>query len=142
LAIALVRHHNRSLPGRTTRGDGGLQQRALAALPFKLTPSQIFATAEIAADMAKAERMVRLLQGDVGSGKTLVAFLAMLTAVEAGAQAALMAPTERLARTDYATTARLAEAAGVRMALRTGVDGQRQKKETLARLADGTVRLV
>ncbi|HET6195039.1 MAG TPA: DEAD/DEAH box helicase, partial [Acetobacteraceae bacterium] len=138
LAIALVRHHNRSLPGRTTRGDGRLQKRALAALPFQLTPSQIFATAEIAADMAKGERMVRLLQGDVGSGKTLVAFLAMLTAVEAGTQAALMAPTELLARQHYATIAPLAEAAGVTLALLTGRDGSRQKKATLQGLADGT----
>jgi ATP-dependent DNA helicase RecG len=142
LAIALVRHHNRSLPGRTTKGDGSLQQRALAALPFKLTPSQTFATAEISADMANGERMVRLLQGDVGSGKTLVAFLAMLTAVEAGAQAALMAPTELLARQHYATIAPLAEAAGVRLALLTGRDGQRQKRETMAGLADGTIQLV
>jgi ATP-dependent DNA helicase RecG len=142
LAIALVRHHNRSLPGRATTGDGRLQKRALAALPFKLTPSQTFATAEIAGDMAKAERMVRLLQGDVGSGKTLVAFLAMLTAVEAGAQAALMAPTELLARQHYATIAPLAEAAGVTLALLTGRDGSRQKKETLQGLADGTVQLV
>jgi ATP-dependent DNA helicase RecG len=142
LAIALVRHHNRSLPGRATRGDGHLQKQALAALPFKLTPSQTFATAEIAADMAKPERMVRLLQGDVGSGKTLVAFLAMLTAVEAGTQAALMAPTELLARQHYATIAPLAEAAGVTLALLTGRDGQRQKKETLQGLADGTIQLV
>jgi RecG-like helicase len=86
--------------------------------------------------------MVRLLQGDVGSGKTLVAFLAMLTAVESGAQAALMAPTELLARQHFATIAPLAEAAGVRLALLTGRDGSRQKKETLQGLADGTIQLV
>jgi ATP-dependent DNA helicase RecG len=142
LAIALVRHHQRALAGRTTKGDGRLQKLALAALPFTLTPSQIFATAEIAADMAKVERMVRLLQGDVGSGKTLVAFLAMLTAVEAGAQAALMAPTELLARQHYATIAPLAEAAGVTLALLTGRDGQKQKKQTMQGLADGSVQLV
>ena len=142
LAIALVRHHQRALPGRATKGDGRLQKRALGALPFKLTASQTFASAEIAADMAKPERMVRLLQGDVGSGKTLVAFLAMLTAVEAGAQAALMAPTELLARQHYATIAPLAEAAGVTLALLTGRDGQKQKKQTLQGLADGAVQLV
>ncbi len=142
LAIAMVRHHNRALAGRATKGDGQLQKRVLAALPFQLTPSQTFAIAEIAADMAKPERMVRLLQGDVGSGKTLVAFLAMLTAVESGAQAALMAPTELLARQHYATIAPLAEAAGVTVALLTGRDGQRQKKETLAGLADGSIKLV
>ncbi|MCX7361768.1 MAG: ATP-dependent DNA helicase RecG [Alphaproteobacteria bacterium] len=142
LAIALVRHHQRSVAGRITRGDGCLQNRALAALPFKLTPSQTFATAEIAADMAAPERMVRLLQGDVGSGKTLVAFLAMLIAVEAGAQAALMAPTELLARQHYATIAPLAEATGLRLALLTGRDGQRQKRETMQGLADGSIHLV
>jgi ATP-dependent DNA helicase RecG len=142
LAIALVRHHNKSLAGRATVGDGELQKAALAALPFKLTPSQVFATAEIAADMAKPERMVRLLQGDVGSGKTLVAFLAMLTAVEAGAQAALMAPTEILARQHYATIAPLAEAAGVTIALLTGRDGQKQKKATLRGLAEGHIEIV
>ncbi len=142
LAIALVRYHQRTLAGRATKGDGRLQKLAMAALPFTLTPSQIFATAEIAADMAKAERMVRLLQGDVGSGKTLVAFLAMLTAVEAGAQAALMAPTELLARQHYATIAPLAEAAGVTLALLTGRDGQKQKKQTMQGLADGSVQLV
>ncbi len=142
LAIALVRHHQRTLAGRVTKGDGRLQKRALAALPFTLTPSQTFAIAEIAADMAKAERMVRLLQGDVGSGKTLVAFLAMLTTVESGAQAALMAPTELLARQHYATIAPLAEAAGVTLALLTGRDTQKQKKQTMQGLADGTVQLV
>jgi ATP-dependent DNA helicase RecG len=142
LAIALVRHHQRALPGRATKGDGRLQKRALGALPFSLTPSQTFATAEIAADMGKAERMVRLLQGDVGSGKTLVAYLAMLTAVEAGAQAALMAPTELLARQHYATIAPLAEAVGASLALLTGRNGQKQKKETLQGLADGSVQLV
>ena len=142
LAIALVRHHQRSVAGRTTKGDGSLQNRALAALPFKLTPSQTFAIAEIGADMAAPERMVRLLQGDVGSGKTLVAFLAMLIAVEAGAQAALMAPTELLARQHYATIAPLAEATGLKLALLTGRDGQRQKKETLKGLADGSIHLV
>ena len=142
LAIALVRHHQRSVAGRTTKGDGRLQDRALAALPFKLTPSQTFAIAEIAADMAAPERMVRLLQGDVGSGKTLVAFLAMLIAVEAGAQAALMAPTELLARQHYATIAPLAEATGLRLALLTGRDGQRQRRETMQGLADGSIHLV
>ncbi len=119
-----------------------MQRRILKALPFKLTASQTFASAEIAADMARPERMVRLLQGDVGSGKTLVAFLAMLTAVEAGTQAALMAPTELLARQHYATIAPLAEAAGVTLALLTGRDGQKQKKETLEGLARGSVQLV
>ncbi|MBX9943813.1 MAG: ATP-dependent DNA helicase RecG [Reyranella sp.] len=142
LAIALVRHHNRTLSGRATKGDRRLHKATLGALPFELTASQKGAVEEIAADMAKPERMIRLLQGDVGSGKTLVAFLAMLIAVEAGAQAALMAPTEILARQHYATIAPLAEATGVRLALLTGRDSQKQKKETMRGLADGSIDLV
>ena len=142
LAIALVRHHNRILAGHATEGDGRLRQAALASLPFDLTASQKAAVEEIATDMGKAERMVRLLQGDVGSGKTLVALLAMLITAEAGAQAALMAPTELLARQHHATIAPLAAAAGVRLALLTGRDGQRQKKDTLQGLSDGSIQLV
>ena len=142
LAIALVRHHNRTVAGHATTGDGRLRRAALAAMPFDLTPSQKTAVGEIAADMAKAERMVRLLQGDVGSGKTVVALLAMLIAAEAGAQAALMAPTELLARQHHATIAPLAAAAGVKLALLTGRDSQKQKKETLAGLAEGSIPLV
>jgi ATP-dependent DNA helicase RecG len=142
LAIALVRHHNRAVAGRSTKGDGHLRDQALASLPFELTASQKAAIDEIAVDLARPERMVRLLQGDVGSGKTLVAFLAMLIAAEAGAQAALMAPTELLARQHYVTIAPLAEAAGVTLALLTGRDGQRQKKATLEGLASGSIQLV
>ena len=142
LAIALVRHHNRTLAGHATAGDGRLRKSVLASLPFELTPSQKIAVEEIAADLGKAERMIRLLQGDVGSGKTLVALLAMLICVEAGAQAALMAPTELLARQHHATIAPLAETAGIKVALLTGRDGQRQKKETLKGLADGSIQFV
>ena len=142
LAIALVRHHNRILAGHATEGDGRFRRAALSSLPFDLTASQKAAIEEIAADMGKPERMVRLLQGDVGSGKTLVALLAMLICVEAGAQAALMAPTELLARQHHATIAPLAAAAGVRLALLTGRDGQRQKKQTLQGLSDGSIQLV
>ncbi|MCA0249063.1 MAG: ATP-dependent DNA helicase RecG [Proteobacteria bacterium] len=142
LAIALVRHHNRTLAGHATEGDGRLRKAVLASLPFDLTASQKAAIEEIATDMGKAERMIRLLQGDVGSGKTLVALLAMLICAEAGAQAALMAPTELLARQHHATIAPLAAAAGVRLALLTGRDGQKVKKETLQGLSDGTIQLV
>ena len=142
LAIALVRHHNRTLAGHATEGDGRLRKAVLASLPFDLTTSQKAAVEEIATDMGKAERMIRLLQGDVGSGKTLVALLAMLICAEAGAQAALMAPTELLARQHHATIAPLAAVAGVRLALLTGRDGQKQKKETLQGLSDGTIQLV
>ncbi|GIK99725.1 MAG: ATP-dependent DNA helicase RecG [Alphaproteobacteria bacterium] len=141
LAVALVRAQQRHLAGRQTAGDGRLRKKALAALPFDLTGSQAQAVREIAADMAAPQRMVRLLQGDVGSGKTVVALLAMLIAVEAGAQAALLAPTEILARQHHATIAPLAEAAGIRLALLTGRDKGKARDATLEGLASGEIPL-
>jgi len=142
LALALVRASQRRLPGRKIVGDGSLRSRALAALPFDLTGSQKHALAEIDADMAADGRMLRLLQGDVGSGKTVVAFLAMLTAVEAGFQAALMAPTEILARQHHLTMAPLAEKAGIKLALLTGREKGRTRDQVLSELADGSMSLV
>ncbi|MCW5749068.1 MAG: DEAD/DEAH box helicase, partial [Alphaproteobacteria bacterium] len=142
LAITLVRRHTRATAGRSIRGDGRLRARVLAALPFRLTGSQETAIGEILADMAAPQRMARLLQGDVGSGKTVVALMAMLAAVEAGAQAALMAPTELLARQHHATMAPLAEAAGVHLVLLTGRDTAKRKRDILTGLADGSIDLV
>jgi len=88
VALALVRAHLRRPAGRSTPGTGHLRKRLIEALPFSLTPSQTRAIAEIIADLAKSERMLRLLQGDVGSGKTLVALLAAAAAVESGPPAA------------------------------------------------------
>jgi ATP-dependent DNA helicase RecG len=141
LALLLVRRQRRAARGRPIEGNGKLRAKVRAALPWTLTASQQQATAEIERDMASEQRMVRLLQGDVGSGKTVVALLAMLIAVEAGTQAALMAPTEILARQHYATMAPLAEAAGVSLVLLTGRDRARQRAETLAGLADGRIQL-
>ncbi|MBM3732279.1 MAG: ATP-dependent DNA helicase RecG [Acidimicrobiia bacterium] len=141
LALALVRANLRTLKGRAVAGDGRLRARAVAALPFQLTGSQQTALAEILADMAAEARMLRLLQGDVGSGKTVVAALAMLNAIEAGGQAALMAPTEILARQHLATLAPLAEAAGVRVALLTGRERGRARDEALADLAAGEIAI-
>jgi len=141
LALALVRAHQRRLPGRAIAGNGSLRAKAKAALPFELTNSQRNAIADIDADMASTSRMLRLLQGDVGSGKTLVALMAMLNAVEAGYQAALMAPTEILARQHHKTMAPLAEAAGVRLALLTGREKGRARTEILAGLAGGSIKL-
>jgi ATP-dependent DNA helicase RecG len=141
LALALVRAHHRLLPGRSIVGDGRLAARALEALPFDLTPSQARAVEEIRADMASPARMLRLLQGDVGSGKTVVALLAMLTAIEAGAQAALMAPTEILARQHMATIAPLAEAAGVEAALLTGREKGGARQGVLDGLAAGDIAI-
>jgi len=139
LALALVRVHQRRLPGRSVKGNGKLAAKVLAALPFKLTGSQEGAIAEIKADMASESRMLRLLQGDVGSGKTVVALLAMLTAVEAGSQAALLAPTEILARQHYATIEPLLAAAGVRGAILTGRDKAAAREAVLSGLASGEI---
>jgi ATP-dependent DNA helicase RecG len=142
LALALVRQSFKAQRGRSLRGDGRVRGRILAALPFALTASQSVALRDIEADMAAPHRMLRLLQGDVGSGKTVVALLAMAIAVEAGAQAALMAPTEVLARQHLETIAPLAEAAGLRIALLTGREKGRPRKEALEQLATGELDLV
>jgi ATP-dependent DNA helicase RecG len=142
LALALVRARQRKLVGRRLKGDGAIRSRIAQALPFALTGSQKTAVKEIEADMAGPSPMLRLLQGDVGSGKTVVALMAMAIAVEAGAQAALLAPTEILARQHLATIAPLAEAAGLRVGLLTGRDRAKAKADTLAGLADGTIPIV
>ena len=142
IALALVRQHQRKRRGRAITGDGTLRARAIAALPFALTGSQKKSVEEIVADMESPLRMLRLLQGDVGSGKTVVALLAMLAAVEAGAQAALLAPTEILARQHHSTIAPLAEAAGVGCALLTGRDKGKARDAILEGLADGSTGIV
>jgi ATP-dependent DNA helicase RecG len=142
LALGLMRALVKRRPGRPIAGDRRLQDRLIAALPFRLTFSQLSAIAEIQADMASGERMLRLLQGDVGSGKTVVALLAMLTAVEAGAQAALMAPTEILARQHHATLTALAAPTGVTVGLLTAREKGRARAAVLAGLADGTLPIV
>jgi len=142
LALALMRNHRRRQHGRRIRGDGRLAGALEAALPFQLTASQRRALAEIAADMAAETRMLRLLQGDVGSGKTVVALLAMAAAIEAGAQAALMAPTEILARQHLQTIAPLAAAAGIAVELLTGRDKGKARQAILQRIADGTAGIV
>jgi ATP-dependent DNA helicase RecG len=142
LALALVRQHQRRQRGRSLSGDGTLRAKVIASLPFTLTNSQRQAIDEIAADMGSGLRMLRLLQGDVGSGKTIAALLAMLVAVEAGAQAALLAPTEILARQHFATIAPLAEAAGVPAALLTGRDKGKARDAILADLASGRIGII
>ncbi len=139
VALALVRRRVRARPGRALLGDGTLRARALAAFGHPPTPSQASALAEIDADLAAPRRMLRLLQGDVGSGKTLVAVLAMLRAVEAGAQAALLAPTEVLAQQHLRTLERLAPVPAV---LLTGAVKGAARARVLAGLADGAIPLV
>ncbi|MBS7539809.1 ATP-dependent DNA helicase RecG [Ancylobacter lacus] len=142
LALAMVRASTVRGTGRPSRGDGRLTGRLRAALPFSLTAAQEGALAAITADLGSDSRMLRLLQGDVGSGKTVVALLAATVVVEAGRQAALMAPTEILARQHLKTIAPLAAAAGLRVGLLTGREKGRAREQILAALADGTLDLV
>ncbi|WP_336489423.1 ATP-dependent DNA helicase RecG [Methylobacterium nigriterrae] len=140
LALALLRARQRRKPGRVNAGDGRLAARIEADLPFGLTGAQRRAVAEIRADLASDRRMLRLLQGDVGSGKTAVALIAMAHAVEAGRQAALMAPTEILARQHYE---RLRPLAGpLRLRLMTGRDRTAERRASLADLAEGRIDIL
>ncbi|MBV9522224.1 MAG: ATP-dependent DNA helicase RecG, partial [Alphaproteobacteria bacterium] len=142
LAIAMVRAHNKRLPGRRLAGDGRFYRAVEAGLPFRLTAAQRQALAEILADMAAPQRMLRLLQGDVGSGKTVVALMAMLTAIESGGQAALMAPTEILSRQHMATIEALAAPSGVGSALLTGREKGRARQAILGRIASGEASII
>ncbi len=142
LALTLVRAHLRRAPGRPTHGDRRIVEAILDRLPFRPTPSQTRALAEITADMAAPQRMLRLLQGDVGSGKTLVALLAMATAVEAGRQAALMAPTEILARQHEERLHEFAAGTGLRIAALTGRDGTAPRARLLRSLAEGEIDIL
>ena len=139
VALAVVRGRVRARPGRALAGDGTLRARALARFGYALTAAQRAALAEIDADLAAPRRMLRLLQGDVGSGKTVVALLAMLRAVEAGAQAALMAPTEVLAKQHHRTLSALSP---VPVALLTGAVKGKERARLLRGLADGSVPIV
>ena len=142
LAVALVRARRHREKGRAIVGSGALTGPVEAGLGFALTGAQRLAIAEIAADMAQPRRMMRLLQGDVGSGKTVVALLAMLAAVESGGQAALMAPTEILARQHHATLQRHAAAAHVEIGFLTGREKGRARSSMLASLASGLTPVV
>ena len=142
ITLAIARASVRRAKGLETHGDGRLQKRVLQGLPFSLTGAQTRSIAEIQEDMGKPIRMNRLLQGDVGSGKTLVAFISMLTAVEAGGQAVMMAPTEILARQHLAGLRPLAESAGVRLELLTGRDKGKERTEKLKALASGEIQIM
>ncbi|MCB8820813.1 ATP-dependent DNA helicase RecG [Microvirga rosea] len=141
LALALVRSRMRRLPGRVNAGDGWLVEKLKRALPFGLTTSQQKAVEDIRADLIADKKMLRLLQGDVGSGKTVVGLLAMASAIEAGRQAAMMAPTEILARQHFERLAPMAWEAGLTIALLTGRDKGAERRAVLAGLADGSIQI-
>ncbi len=142
LTLALVRAHQKKQPGRGSSGEGLIRAKVADALPYSLTPSQRQAVADIVTDLAQPHRMVRLLQGDVGSGKTVVALLAAATVIEAGRQAAFMAPTEILARQHLATIAPFAQEAGIRTAILTGRERGGERSETLERLRRGEIDII
>ncbi|GGG87053.1 ATP-dependent DNA helicase RecG [Salipiger pallidus] len=142
LTLALARANRRKARGRVSEGAGDLRRKVLAALPYRPTGAQARAIDEIAADMARPEKMNRLLQGDVGAGKTLVAFMALLVAVEAGGQGVMMAPTEILARQHLEGLRPLGESAGVVVELLTGRDKGAERRAKLAALERGDIHVL
>ncbi|AXI54702.1 ATP-dependent DNA helicase RecG [Sulfitobacter sp. JL08] len=142
VTLALARARERKTKGRVSVGTGTLQSSVLAALPYEPTGAQTRAVRDIAEDMATPLRMNRLLQGDVGSGKTLVAFLALLIAVESGGQGVMMAPTEILARQHLDGLRPLAESAGVVLEILTARDKGKERGAKLAALKQGKIQIL
>ncbi len=142
LALRLMRAKLRRAPGRCHTSEGKLAATMEAALPFALTGAQRRALDEIRADLSSDRRMLRLVQGDVGSGKTIVAALATAHVVESGRQVALMAPTEILARQHFGNLSPLFAAAGVRTVLLTGRAKTSERNALHAAIADGEARVV
>jgi ATP-dependent DNA helicase RecG len=142
LALTIIRAHHKSSSGRTFAGTGALTNKLESTLPFTLTTGQKQAIAEISNDMTAPKRMLRLLQGDVGSGKTIVALMAMLQAVEAGSQAALMAPTEILAKQHHARLSQFLQPLGIEIGLLIGHGRFGVRQPTLEALANGKLKLV
>ena len=142
LTLALVRHRQRRINGRSFHGDGSLRTKLKDVIPFELTGAQERSLAEIEKDMAESARMLRLLQGDVGSGKTVVAAMAMLSAVETGAQAAIMAPTEILARQHAETLKLWLDEIGVRFVTLTGRDKGKTRETLLQQISNGAAQII
>ena len=140
LALLLLRQSQRRRRTLALPGTGELPRKL--SLPYELTDAQRRVIREIRGDMAQDVPMLRLLQGDVGSGKTLVAVMAMLSAIESGAQAALLAPTEILARQHHATLLSLLDSVGVRVAILTGREKGRPRESVLMGLADGSIDIL
>ena len=142
LALTLVRGQMKRASGRKLGGSGDLRKLIINNLPYSLTNAQQSATAEILADMASQNRMIRLLQGDVGAGKTVVALLALAAAVESGTQGALMVPTEILARQHFVGLSKLIEGTGIKLAILTGREKGKLREETLAGLVSGAINIL
>ncbi|ANL27933.1 ATP-dependent DNA helicase RecG [Rhizobium phaseoli] len=142
LSLSLVRQRLRKVAGQPVLATGAVSGKILKTLPFSPTSSQNEAIADILKDMAGTERMLRLLQGDVGSGKTLVALMSMAAVIESGGQAVLMAPTEILARQHHATISKFAASAGLGIEVLTGRTKGREREEILERIASGAAQIV
>ena len=142
LSLSLVRQRLRKVTGQPVHATGQVSKQILQALPFSPTNSQNAAIADILKDMAGDDRMLRLLQGDVGSGKTLVALMAMAAVIESGGQAVLMAPTEILARQHHATISKFAASAGLGIEVLTGRTKGREREDILERIASGEAQIV
>ena len=142
LTLALAREKQKKRNGRSFPPSVSLRAKVMDALPFELTGAQKRSLAEIDADMEAQSRMLRLLQGDVGSGKTIVASLAMLNAIENGAQAAMMAPTEILARQHAESLKPLFHAAGIRFVTLTGRDKGKKRDTILHQIKNGAAQVI
>lgn len=142
LALAIVRSQMKRLKGRSLVGDDSLRNKVTDALPFKLTGAQRFAISEIDGDLQSEYRMLRLLQGDVGSGKTVVALMTMLSAIEAGGQAVIMAPTEILARQHFESLRSLCESVDLKPVILTGRERGKSRDAILDQLSSGAARLI
>ncbi|MBY4630944.1 ATP-dependent DNA helicase RecG [Rhizobium croatiense] len=142
LSLSLVRQRLRKVAGQPVQATGAVSGKILKTLPFSPTSSQNEAIADILKDMAGTERMLRLLQGDVGSGKTLVALMSMAAVIESGGQAVLMAPTEILARQHHATISKFAASAGLGIEVLTGRTKGREREEILERIASGAAQII
>lgn len=142
LALALVRLHQRKQNGRSWKNKGLLRQKILDKIPFDLTNAQQRALQDIDEDMTSPLKMLRLVQGDVGSGKTIVAACAMMNVIEGGAQAAIMAPTEILARQHEESFGEWLDAAGVSYVTLTGRNKGKERTEILEKIKSGQAQVV
>ena len=142
LSLSIARNKIKRSKGKENISTGIFQTKVLNNLPFKFTEDQKLSIRDILDDLKKPERMNRLLQGDVGSGKTIVAFIGLIAAVEAGGQGAIMAPTEILARQHFETLLPLAEKAGISLSLLTGRDKGNSRRSKLAALKDGETNII
>ncbi|WFU03418.1 ATP-dependent DNA helicase RecG [Rhizobium sp. CB3171] len=142
LSLSLVRQRLRKVAGQPVHPSGRISRNILESLPFSMTNSQREAVADILKDMAGTERMLRLLQGDVGAGKTLVALMAIAAVIESGGQAVLMAPTEILARQHHATISKFAAGANLSVEVLTGRTKGRERDAILERIASGEAQIV